>query len=247
MSNDLIPADVCGEVTQVGSDADFDAMASGGFLRRIELKSKGKLVDKRIVQPGHFCIPKSADEADDLGDSIDVLVIARRSKAIDMSNTEQIIVSYDRQSDVFKTIEAKSGEKDSHCQWGGSFLVIERSTGQPYELFLGSKSNRKEVPTISGFMPVSQAEIDRYKKAGKEPRSKEPRGPLPLTLKSKLVENKKTGWSWFVIEPKPCSNAFTKSQIPSPEVLQEEVRKFLNPDEGKSEVTAKTGEKQRAR
>ena len=55
--NDLIPAGVFGEVsTQVESDSFFEDMESGGFLRRIDLKSKGALIDKGIVLPGHYCI-----------------------------------------------------------------------------------------------------------------------------------------------------------------------------------------------
>ena len=68
---------------------------------------------------------------------------------------------------------------------------------------------------------------------------KKPHGPLALTLKSKRVENKKKGWSWFVMVPKPCSNAFTKDQITSTDAIKEEIGKFLNPDDGnKPEVEA---------
>jgi hypothetical protein len=240
VSNELIPQDVFGDISvQVGDDADFADMSTGGFLRRIDLKSKGRLIDKGVVKPGHFCVIKSSDEADDLGDSIDVLPIARRPKAIDMTDTSQILVSYDRGTDLFKDIERRSSQKDSHCQWGASFLVIERSTGQLFELFLGSKSNRREAPTIGNFLPVTQAEIDRYTAAGKEPRAAEPRNSLPLTLKSKNVENKKTGWSWFVIEPTPCSNPFTASQVPTPEVIRAELLKFVNPDDGNAPVATK--------
>lgn len=243
--NDLIPADVYGEVsTQVASDDDFASMESGGFLRRIDLKSKGKLIDIGKVKPGHYCVVKSSDDADDLGDSIDILPLARRPKAIDMNDIEQIVVTYDRGSDLFADIEKRSSQRDSHCQFGASFLVVERSTGQLYELFLGSASNRREVGTISDFLPLTEADIKRRKL-----KDTKPHGPLTLTLKSKRIENKAKGWSWFVIVPKPCSNNFTKDQIPSTDVLKDEIGKFLNPDDGNKPQAEpqKEGKKSRAR
>lgn len=233
--NDLIPADVFGEVsTQVASDNDFADLGSSGFLRRIELKSKGVLIDKGKVGPGHYAVIKSSEDADDLGDSIDVLPLARRPKAIDMNDSEQVVVTYDRQREIFKDIEKRSGQPNSRCQYGASFLVVERTTGQMFELFLGSASNRRIVGDVSHYLPLSAADIERRKL-----KDTEPHGPLPLTLKSKFVENKPKGWSWFVMVPKPCSNAFTKDQIPSTDAIKEEIGKFLNPDDGnKPEVEA---------
>jgi len=243
-ATDLIPAGVFGDVsTQVASDDDFAGMESGGFLRRIELKSKGALIDRGVVKPGHYCIVKSSEDADDLGDSIDVLPLARRPKAIDMNDTEQIVVTYDRGSELFADIEKRSSQQNSRCQYGASFLVAERSTGQLYELFLGSASNRREVGTVSDFLPLTKADIDR-----RGLKDIDPHGPLALTLKSKIVENKKNGWTWFVIVPKPCSNNFTKDQIPSVDVIKSEIDKFLNPDDGnKPQAEPKTEGQKRAR
>jgi len=247
MSNDLIPSDVFGAVsTQSASDEDFASLGnSSGFLRRIDLKSKGKLIDKGIVKPGHYCVVKSSEDADDLGDSIDILPLARRAKAIDMNDTEQVVVTYDRHSDLFKDIEKRAGRPNSRCQFGASFLVVERSTGQLFELFLGSASNRREVGAVSNFLRLTADDIKRRGWTDVEPR-----GPLPLTLKSKLVENKAKGFSWFVMVPKPCSSPFTKNQIPSGDILKAEIEKFLTPDDGnKPEVqtAADSGNTKRAR
>jgi hypothetical protein len=245
MTTDLIPADVFGEVsTQVASDDDFNDMSSSDFLRRIELKSKGALIDTGKVGPGHYAVIKSSEDAVDLGNSIDILPLARRPKAIDMSDSEQIVVTYDRQSDLFKDIEKRSAQPNSSCQFGASFLVVERSTGKLYELFLGSKSNRREVATVSDFLPLTAADIKRRELEGQEPH-----GPLPLTLKSKRVENKKQKWSWFVMVPKPCSNPFTAKQVPNPDEIRIELERFLNPDDGnKPDVEPKdTSKPKRAR
>jgi len=244
MSESLIPADVFGDIsTQVATDEDFDNLgASSTFLRRIELKSKGALIDTGKVKPGHYCIIKSKEEADDLGDSIDILPLARRPKAIDMNDDEQIVVTYDRNSDLFKDIEKRSWQSNSRCQFGASFLVVERSTGQLYELFLGSASNRREVGAVSDFLPLSDVDIKRRDLTGQESH-----GPLSLTMKSKRVENKKKGWSWFVMVTKPCSNKFTKNQIPSADVLKAEIAKFLNPDDGNKPEVEPSGKKTRPR
>lgn len=231
MANDLIPADVFGEIsTQVGDDSDFEGFASG-FLKRLELKSKGALIDLGKVKPGHYCVIKSSEDADDLGWSVDLLVLARKPKAIDMSDTDQIVISHDRNSEVFKYIEKQSEVRDSRCQFGATFLVVERSTAQMYELFCGTKSSRREIPTISDYMPLTAAQIKSRGLKGVKPH-----GPLTLTLKSKRTENKKKGYSWFVPVPQACSNPFTVDQIPPPEKIKEEIEKFLTPDDSDPEV-----------
>ena len=245
MSNDLIPADVFGEVTtQLGSDEDFADLGSSKFLQRLELKSSGQLINEGKVRPGHYAVIISSDDAVDLGDSIDIMPLARRAKAIDMSDPNNIVVSFDRNSDVFKSIEKRSSIKDSRCQYGASFLVVERSTGKLYEMFLGSASNRREVGTFSEALPLTAASIK-----AKKLEDVKPHGPLAMALKSKLVKNEQKGYSWFVIVPKPCSNPFTKKQIPEPDVIKTEIEKFLNPEQPEAEAEAppEDGGKKRAR
>jgi len=215
----MIPTDVFGEIsTEVDDDKDFADMSSSPFLQRLELKSKGALIDSGKVRPGGYAIIKSSDDAVDLGSSVDILPLARRAKAIDMSDKKNVVVSYDRSSDVFASIEKRSSQQDSHCQFGSSFLVVERRTGKMYELFLGSKSNRRETGTISNYLPqvVNGERVQ----------------PQPLTLKSKHIKNEEKGYSWFVIVPTPCSNPFTKDQIPDGDLIRAEIEKFKAPAEG---------------
>lgn len=242
MSNELIPADVYGDIsTQVGTDDDFAGLGSSSqYLERLELKSKGALIDTGKVKPGHYAVIKSSQDADDLGDTIDILVLARKPKAIDMNDPEQIVVTYDRHGDVFKDIEQRAGTPNSRCQYGATFLIVERSTAKCYEFFCGSASNRREIATLSDYMPITAEQIKARKLEGKKPH-----GPLALTLRSKRVENKKRGFSWFVPVPMPCNNPFTAKQIPSTDTIREEIEKFLKPDERGPEV--ESGKKGRAR
>lgn len=228
--------------TQVGGDAMYDDLAKGAeFLARLQLFTKGKPIDKGLIKPGHYGIPESADDITDLGDAIDLLVLARRPKAIDMSDKEAIIVSYNNESPEFKRIAAKSMEKESNCMYGPDFLVYERTTGKFYDFFCGSKSTRQEAKKIYPFMPLTDADIKARGLIDVEAH-----GPLPMTLKSKLVE--KGSWSWHVPVVVKCSVPFSKFPI---EKAIEEINKFVAPKEDGvervEEDSAKTGKKARAR
>lgn len=229
--------------TQLGTDDDFDAIAkSADFLARLQLFTKGKAINRGLVRPGHYGIPESEDDVIDLGDSIDVLPLARRPKAIDMSDTEAILTSYDVRSDEFQRIQNNAGERDSGCMFGPSFLVIERSTGRFLEFFCGSKSSRGEAKKLFPFLPLAQAQIDAMAERGEDVSNLEPHGPLPATLKSKLVE--KGTYSWHVPVVVKCSTPFTK--LPRQEKIIAEITRFLTPPAANTTSVADTG-KQRAR
>lgn len=227
--------------TQVGNDAVYDELAKGGdFLGRLQLYTKGKAIDKGLIKPGHYGIPLAEDEITDLGESIDLLVIARRPKAIDMTDKEAIIVVHDSASSEFQRIVVQSGEKESHCMYGPSFLVFERSTGKFYEYFCGSKSTRTEAKKIYPFMPLTQADID-----SRGLKDVEAHGPLPMTLKSRYVE--KGSFSWHVPVVVKCSAPFRNE--PSADLLIKELTKFLTFKDGEQvqKVAEPEGKKKRAR
>ena len=77
-----------------------------------------------------------------------------------MSDKEAIIVCHDHESDEFKRIAAKSLEKESHCMYGPSFLVFERSSGRFLEFFCGSKSTRCRSEE---YLSVLAAQRSRYR------------------------------------------------------------------------------------
>ena len=229
--------------TQVGGDDVYNDLAKGGdFLARLQLYTKGKAIDKGLIKPGHYGVPVSEEEITDLGESIDLLVYARRPKAIDMNDKEAIIVVHDHTSPEFQRIAALSLEKESHCMYGPSFLVFERSTGRFYEFFCGSKSTRTEAKKIYPFMPVSKTDIE-----ARNLTDVDPHGPLPMTLKSRYVE--KGSFSWHVPVVQKCSTPF-KSE-PAGEVVIKEIGKFLTfKDEEQVEKVQEpegSGKKKRAR
>jgi hypothetical protein len=231
--------------TQLGSDDQFMELAkSTEFIGRLQLYTKGKAINRGLVKPGHYGIP-DGEEVADLGDNIDILPLARRPKAIDMTDTDAVIVNYEFGSDEFERIAEQSLEKESHCMYGPSFLCIERSTGRFLEFFCGSKSTRSEAKKVYPFLPLTAGDIARQKAAGHDTDGLEPHGPLPLTLKSRLVE--KGTYSWHVPVVVKCSNPF--SNIPSRERLDKEILAFIDckGDGVKMLKEEPTGKKARAR
>ena len=225
--------------TQIGSDDQFaDLAKSADFVGRLQLFTKGKAINRKLVGPGNYGIPESDDEVIDLGDTIDIIPLARRPKAIDMTDDEAIIVNYDPGTDEFKRIAAQSLEKESHCMYGPSFLVFERSTGRFLEFFCGNKSSRSEAKKVYPFLPLTQADIDAKAAAGNDVSDLQPHGPLPITLKSRLVE--KGTYSWHVPVVVKCSTPFAK--MPPMERIVKEITSFLTiKDNGVERAQEQTG------
>ena len=230
--------------TQVGTDEQFNDLAkSADYIGRLQLFTKGKAVNKGQVRPGHYGIPEG-EEVIDLGDTIDIVPLAKRPKALDMSDMDAIITKYDPEDAEFKRIKAESLEKDSHCMFGISFLVYERSTARFLEFFCGSKSTRSEAKHILPYCPLTQADIDRLAAAGNDVSDLAPHGPVPLTLKSRLVE--KRSYSWHVPVVVKCSTPFTKQ--PSMDRIVKEINAFLTfKGDGVEKVQEPEGKKARAR
>lgn len=220
--------------------AEFREIAqSSNFLARIQLYTKGKPIDTGLIQPGHYGIPVG-DEIDDLGVEIDVLPLTWRSKAIDMTDRDIIIVNYDSSSDEYKRIkEAAQTVNDSHCMYGPTFLVFERSTGKFYEFFFGNRTMRRESNKLLGFCPISPRMAEEIlKETGKK---EEPRGPRACTLKIKYITKGAYGWHAPVCHQ--CSTPF--NNIPSTDILTAEIKKFheLKNSEAEKVVEASTGKK----
>ena len=132
-------------------DALDDVSQATEFLPRIQLITKGKYVDTGKIAPGHWGVPQpGGEDIIDLGDKIDVIPMDGRTKALDVSDKENIISVYDGKDPEFQRI--KNAPKNTGCMWGPSYLVIERSTGKLYELYFSNKSGRQEANKIKPFL-----------------------------------------------------------------------------------------------
>ena len=233
MSNELTTVDFHQlPTTQIGDDNAFEEISKGSqeFLPRLQLYTKGSAIDQGLITPGHWGIPDN-DDVTDLGPSVDILPLARRPKAIDLSDTEAIVTNYDVGSETFQEIMERSLESNSGCMYGPSFLVWERSSGQFLEFFCGSKSTRSEAKKIYPALPVTEADI---KARGLS--DVEPHGPIPITMRSKLV--KKKAFSWHVPVIGKCSTPL--DGLPSNDVIIREIQRFVNPSEDNIEKVTET-------
>ncbi len=210
--------------TQIGSDIGFDCLVNEvEVLGRLQLFSKGSAINKGLICPGHWGIPESDDETTDLSESVDLVSIARRPKAIDLSDTEVMITNYDMQSTEFKRIINWSLQKDSGCMYGPSFLVFERTTGRFLEWFCGTKSTRAEAKKVYPYLGLTKKDIEV-----REMEDDGPHGPSPFTMNTQLVERK--AYRWHVPVVVNCSTPFTN--VPSREQIIHEMERFLNPEPG---------------
>ena len=209
---------------QFWADEQFTDLAKDADCAgRLQLFTKGKAINKGMVRPATTAFPRAMKRSSTLVTSIDIIPLARRPKAIDMTDTDAVFVNYDPESEEFKRIAATSLEKESHCMYGPSFLVVERSTGRFLEFFCGSKSTRSEAKNIYPFLPLTAADIARQKAAGNDIAGLEPHDALPLTLKSRLVE--KGTYSWHIPVVVQCTEPFTK--LPTMERILKEIMTFI--------------------
>ena len=163
-------------------------------LDELQIFTKGNAVDRGLIRPGHYGISENDEEVTDLGESINLLALARRPKAIDMTDADAVVTDYDPETEEFKQIAARSLEVKSHCVYGPSFLLYEQGTKRFLEFFCGTKATRSEAKKIYPFLPMTAGDIARQKAAGNDVSGLEPHGPLPLTLKTQIVKKGKYIW-----------------------------------------------------
>lgn len=228
--NELVPFKVNLPAVSNQQMEDFNEVAkSSEFLSRIQLITKGKYVDQGKIPPGRWGVPQAGgEEIEDLGAAIDIIPFAVRPKSLDVSDREAIISSYDIKSDEFQRI--KAAPKNTGCMWGPSFLVLERSTGKLYELFFGNKSGRQEASKLRSFLPTEANE------------------GMPSTASISIRYKQAKDYGWHVPVVKKCSEPFDPDNVKvSPEDIQKEIEKFLNPDEGVEKVSEEEQEVQNKR
>ncbi len=226
MSNELstvTPEQLPAVGLNAASDLLSELTKSNEFFDRIQLYSKGGAIDKGLISPGHFGVPVGEDSIKDLGLEIDLLPLACRAKALDLSDRDAIVTNYDPISDAFKSIKERASVQNSGCMYGLTFLVFERNTGRFYELYCGvNKSMRMESDKIVVFLPLPEAAAAQLEeKTGVHIES---HGSMACTLKAKYVTKRNYGWHVPVCVQ--CSTPFTN--LPSNDRIKAEIDKFMN-------------------
>ncbi|MGN6545769.1 MAG: hypothetical protein ACTHK7_12020 [Aureliella sp.] len=214
MSNELSVPQVSLPSAVVADDAAFNDMArSGNFLGRLQLYTKGKAINQRLIGPGEYGIPEGDDKITVLGDKVDVIPLARRLKALDMSDKDDIVTNYDPNSDTFKDIMARSEQPDSGCMYGISFLFWIPVIARFVEYFAGTKTARGEAGKLYPFLPTAD------------------HGARVVTIGSRLCE--KGNYSWHA--PTVAETSNPPAALPTAEQMEKELKRFVNPKADESE------------
>lgn len=219
MGNQLVPFKVNLPAVTTEQLETFEEVAKGSeFLARIQLVTKGGYVDTGKIGAGHWGIPlPGGEDIIDLGEKVDVIPFAYRPKALDVSDREAIVSVYDVNDPEFQRI--KNAPKNTGCMWGPSFLVLERSTGKMYEMFFGNKSGRQEAGKMRPFLPTAENEGQ----------------PGAASLGIRYKKTPEYGWHVPVITK--CSEPFDNENMKvTPEQIDAEIVKFLNPEQGAEKV-----------
>lgn len=198
------------ELQKFGDDVFEIVSKVGDFLPRLQLMtSNSDQCKDGSFQVNHYGLVKGKN-IEDLGESIDILVLTFRPKAIEMGETT--ICVYDpkpingRATGEFARIAEKSEIPNSGCMFGPEFLVWIPSTKEFATFFMGSKSARNESPNVKRLL-------------GKA-----------ATLKSQKLQNSR--FVWYSPLATPCSTPF---ELPGTAALAEVVQKFNNPPESEVE------------
>jgi hypothetical protein len=210
-----------GAAVATANDTDdiFNSLAgSMSFLPRLQLMTGNSKKCKADEFPtNHFALIRGKDYQD-LGKSVEAIVVAWRPKALDASDDENIIESFDSKSTLFQTIMEKAGESDSGCMFGIEFLLYVSSQRSFVTLLMGTKSLRIEAPNIKARMLKA------------------------VSLRPEYIDGKK--YQWWTIKAYPCSEAL---DVPDSDQLEKVLDGFMNPKVVEAELAPEEGKSERAR
>jgi len=206
------------DLAPVISVEEVNAEIKGGdWLPRLQIiapSSPLALEDK--VKAGNFAIVRTKDDGDDVTNEVDCIILDARWKALDISDTEEIVNIFDKDSAEFKRIRDNSEIKDSGCMWGMEFLVYVESV-KAYALYhCSSKTARRESKSIHRLIGHA------------------------ATLKSELIVTKK--YRWYGPKISACSTPF---DTPAPEEMRAQVVKFREEANKKPEETIEEDSRER--
>lgn len=213
--NELVPVDITG-----GELVDFDEVTSSGdaYLQRLQLfGSKSDACAEGKIRMGRWGLVND-DTITDLGEEIDLVILAFRPKALSISDGT-IITNHDVKSDTYAAIKEKSFEKDSGCMYGPEFLVYVPNADVFATYFASSKTARREAKSAIKPLIGSAA-----------------------TFKCKLIDPPASKYKWHGPVALPCS---TPMELPDMEIIQREVEKFKNPPKSEVEVADDEDDRER--
>lgn len=102
---------------------------------------------------GHYVLIKSREEILDIGNDIDIIIIAGRSKAFQLGDPP--IQSFDPECDLFQDIKEESAKKDSDAMYGPEFLVYIPEHQVFATFFLCNPTGRVFAPDMAARLKES--------------------------------------------------------------------------------------------
>jgi len=227
-SNDL--SDLLGLPKEGETSKEVAAVMGGGagFMPRIQLMgaSNPEVKSGKFKGMNHMAMVEG-DTFTDLGEGVDVLVLAVRPLAIDKNGTlangeTGTVFCNDAKLDgkgeptgLYAEIMKKSMVPNSGAFYGPEFLLYVPKVKKYVTFLMGSRTARNDAHTL----------VSRLGKA--------------VTVRGHEIPNKKFG-NYYSPEGVPCSTVF---ELPPTEELLSQVEKFKNPPASKAGEQASTEEK----
>lgn len=163
---------------------EFDKIATAGkWLPRIQLiTASSKLGKSGKFAINHFAFIPNQNTNIDLGETVDVFLLAWRSKALSVA--EPVMSVFDVNLPEFKQIQAIVDAGTDSAWYGPEFLVYIPSIKKCATLFMGSPSARTEAVLYRGIM-------------------EDPETSNWVTLSPHEIVTKK--YTWYLPTPTECS------------------------------------------
>lgn len=210
-------------VTAMAKYADektFADMSSGGFLPRVQLMGgNSDLVKEGKIGIGRWALVHTKENFVDLGPETNLLVVGWRPKAMDASDQSKVFAFYNPTSAEFKKVIEKSEVQNSSCFFGPEFLVWLVNEKAWAGLFMASKTARREAPNVKALL-ASRMDGQNLVVDAKF-----------CTLKARLIKTARYSWHGPIVTQ--CSASY---DVPSMDVIIEELQKFNHPPEDQIEV-----------
>ncbi len=119
MTNTLIPT---GAVPETDTSKVMAVSKNKEYLPRLKLcGSQAGECQRGLVKIGHYALIKSREDVTDIGNDFDVIIIAGRAKAVQLSDPP--IQSFNPECALFKDLQDESTKEDSEAMYGPEFLV----------------------------------------------------------------------------------------------------------------------------
>lgn len=195
-------------------DDTFNKVASASsFLPRLQLMiSQSECCKSGEFPINHYALVQNKENVD-LGKEVEVLLLAWRPKALEITD-DAVLSVFDVNHQEFTRIRDKADISNSGCMFGPEFLLWIPGKGYA-TFFMASKSARFEAPHVKAYLKTE----------------KNPDVSGFCILKSKLIEGKKN--TWYCPTAGECQ---VPSDYPDIDETNQVIEKFMNPPQTDVEV-----------